>query len=155
MAWNRRISALLLLVGLAVAGYLLRSLVPNVLGEYQQAASFHPVWGYVYLAVVGVSSLAFVTLIVWGLWTLLANTRFKDRRRATDNLAPSQMSRGQRRQEIESQLADGRTLADDGELPSDVREPIRRSVDTLEAKLRTSDSRSSPSVPFPAASRRC
>ena len=136
MALNRRISALVLLVGLAVAGYLLRGLVPNVLSEYEKAASFHPWWGYVYLAVVGLSSAAFVALIVWGLWTLVANTRSKDRRRETDNLSPSQMSRRQQRQEIDAQLAAGRALADDGQLSQEVREPIRKSLDTLETKLK-------------------
>lgn len=135
MTWNRKISALLLLVSLAVAGYMLRSLVPNVLSEYEQAASFHPVWGYVYLAVVGVSGAAFVVLIVWTLWALLANTRAKDRRRQIANLAPSQMSRRQRQQEIEAALAEGRELADDAGLPSEVREPIRRSLETLTTKL--------------------
>ena len=135
MRWNRRISALLLLVGLAVAGYLLRSLVPNVLAEYEQAASFHPVWGYVYLAVVGVSGAAFVILIVWILWALLANTRAKDRRREAANLAPSQMSRRQQQAEIEAALSEGRQLADDAGLSADVREPIRRSVEALRTKL--------------------
>jgi GTP-binding protein EngB required for normal cell division/uncharacterized protein (DUF697 family) len=135
MAWNRRITALVLLAGLAVAGYMLRSLVPNVLAEYQQAASFHPAWGYVYLAVVGVSGAAFVALIGWALWTLLANTRFKDRRRAAGKLAPSEMSRRQQQQEIATHLEEGDTLAEDANLPAEVREPIRRSLDALKQKL--------------------
>ncbi|MGD9723083.1 MAG: DUF697 domain-containing protein [Pirellulales bacterium] len=135
MAWNRRITALVLLVSLAAAGYLLRGLVPSVLSEYEQAARFHPAWGYVYLAVVGVSSAAFVMLILWAVWALVSNTRSKDRRRATAGLAPSQMSPAQRRKEIEAQLAAGRTLADDAHLPAETREPIRRSLAAVQEKL--------------------
>jgi GTP-binding protein EngB required for normal cell division/uncharacterized protein (DUF697 family) len=135
LVWNRRLTALVLLVSLAVAGYLLRSLVPNVLAEYEQAASFHPAWGYVYLAVVGVSGAAFVILIAWILWALASNTRWKDRRRAAAGLSPSQMSRRQQQEELQTQLAEGRTLADDASLSGEVREPIRRSLETLKTKL--------------------
>lgn len=135
MAWNRRITALVLLVGLASAGYLLRSFVPNVLSEYEQASRFHPAWGYVYLGVVAVSGLAFVTLIVWALWALVSNTRSKDQRRQTAKLTPGQMSAKQRREEIESQFDESRALADDAELPAEMREPIRRSLEQLKTKL--------------------
>jgi len=124
----------LLLVGVAVAGYLLRSLVPSVLTEYEQAASFSPAWGYVYLAVVGLSSAAFLTLIFWAVWTLARNTRDKDRKRVEAGRAPSQMSRRQQQEELESQLAESRTLADDGTLSIEVREPIRRSLEAIEDK---------------------
>jgi small GTP-binding protein len=135
MAWNRKITAILLLAGLAVAGYQLRSFVPNVLAEYQQAASFHPAWGYVYIGVAAVSGLAFVALIVWALWALISNTRAKDRRRETAKLTPGQMSARQRREEIESQLGEGQSLAEDAELPAELREPIRRSLEQLKTKL--------------------
>jgi GTP-binding protein EngB required for normal cell division/uncharacterized protein (DUF697 family) len=118
-----------------VAGYYLRSLVPNVLAEYERAASFHPIWGYVYLGVVAASGTAFVILIMWIVWALAANTRAKERRRATAGLSPRQMSRRQKQEEIQVQLAEGRTLADDGTLGADVREPIRRSLESLETKL--------------------
>ena len=93
MAWNRKLLALVLLVSVAVAGYSLRSFVPNVLAEYEQARSFHPVWGYIYLAVLGLSAAAFLTLVLWGVWTLLSNSRFKADRRAAAATSPSQMSR--------------------------------------------------------------
>jgi GTP-binding protein EngB required for normal cell division/uncharacterized protein (DUF697 family) len=134
MVWNRRISAVLLLVAVGVAGYYLRSFVPSVLSEYEQAARFHPAWGYVYLAVVGVSAAAFLVLLVWTVWALVANTRAKERRRAAASQRPSQMSRGQQQAEIESRMAEGRTLADDATLSPEVREPIRRCLATLEQK---------------------
>ena len=132
--WNRKLTAVLLLVGVAVAGYMLRSFVPSVLAEYEQANSFSPAWGYVYLAVVGLSVAAFLTLIVWAVWTLAANTRDKDRRRIEAGRAPSQMSRRQQQEELEAQLAESRILADDGTLSIEVREPIRRSLDAIEDK---------------------
>jgi GTP-binding protein EngB required for normal cell division/uncharacterized protein (DUF697 family) len=124
----------LLLVAVAAAGYLLRSFVPNVLAEYEQASRFHPIWGYVYLAVVGVSAAAFLVLLGWTVWALLANTRDKRRRRADSSRRPSQMSRGQKQAEIDERMAEGRTLADDATLSPEVREPIRRALAELGQK---------------------
>ncbi len=157
MAWNRKISALLLLVAVAVAGYLLRSFVPNVLSEYEQAASFHPVWGYVYLGVVGVSGAAFLILILWAVWALLSNTRSKDRRRATANLAiPARCRAASSRPRSTRNWPPGRRWPTTARLPADVREPIRRSLDCAGKQARANRrSRSSPSAPSPAASPAC
>ena len=126
---------MLFLAAVALAGYMLRSLVPTVISEYQQAASFSPAWGYVYLAVVGFSGLAFVTLVGWIGWTLVANSRFKWRRRQSESRNPSQMSRRDKQAEIEAHVAEGKTLSEDGSLSRDVRESIRRSLDTLQTKF--------------------
>jgi hypothetical protein len=135
MAWNRKLSLVLFLVAICAAGYLLRSLVPTVLSEYEQASRFNPIWGYVYLAVVGLSAAAFATLAAWAIWTLTANSLAKTRRHAAGARNPSQMSRRDQQGEIQARLAEGRTLADDGTLSPEMREPIRRSLETLETKL--------------------
>ncbi len=135
MTANRRTSILLFLAALAGGGLLFRWLVPAVFVEYEQASRLNPVWGYVYLAVVVISGAAFVALIAWGAWTLAANSRWKVRRAAAEARTPSQMSRREQEQEIHTHLAEGRTLAADTSMSAEIREPIRRSLDTLETKL--------------------
>ena len=42
MGWNRKLSLVLFLVAVAAAGYLLRSLVPTMIDEYEKAAAVQP-----------------------------------------------------------------------------------------------------------------
>jgi hypothetical protein len=135
MVWNRKRSSILLLVAVALAGYFFRGLVPAVIAEYEQAAGFDPVWGYVYLALLVLSGTAVTILAGWAAWTLAANTRFKARRREALARNPSQMSTREKQAEIQTRLSEGRTLAEDGTLGVESREPIRRSLDELETKL--------------------
>src|SRR4051794_34739630 len=106
MTWTRRFSFVFFLVAVALAGYLLRSFVPNVLAEYEQARSFGPIWGYVYVGIVGLSAIAFSLLLGWGVWTLAANSWAKSARRTAGSRNPSQMSNRERRDEIEARLAE-------------------------------------------------
>ncbi len=135
MGWNRKLSGVLLLVAVATAGYLLAGLVPRVIAEYERASSFSPLWGTIYLGVVGFSGAAFLALAGWAGWTLLANTRAKTRRREADARNPSQMSRREQQAEIQSHLSEGQALADDATLSAELRGPIRRSLDALQTKL--------------------
>jgi small GTP-binding protein len=134
MSWNRKLSLILFLVAVAAAGYLLRSFVPTILEEYEKAASFSPIWGYVYLAVAGTGALAFLFLAGWTVWTLVSNTRGKSSRRAAQGRTPGQMSRREKEAEIETHLADSRQLADDATLSPAAREKIRRSLEEVEFK---------------------
>src|SRR4051812_15724195 len=97
MTWTGRFSIVFFLVAVALAGYLLRSFIPNVLAEYEQARSFSPAWGYIYLAVFGLSTTAFSLLIGWGVWTLVANSRAKSAGRTAASRNPSQMSNREQR----------------------------------------------------------
>lgn len=135
MGWNRKLSLALFLVAVALAGYMLRSFVPTVIDEYQKAADFSPVWGYVYLGVVGFSGTAFLVLAAWVAWTLAANTRSKAKRHESRSRTPSQMSRREQEAEIEAHLAESRKWADDGTLTVEARENVRRSLETVEDKL--------------------
>ncbi len=134
MGWNRKISLILVLVAVAGAGYLLRSLVPTMIEEYEKAAGFSPVWGYVYLAVAGLGSLAFLVLALWTVWTLASNSRGKSQRREALNRTPGQLSRREKESEIDTHLADGRQWAEDGTLSIEAREKIRRSLEEVESK---------------------
>jgi len=135
MGWNRKLSLVLFLVAVAAAGYFLRNLVPTMLEEYEKAANFSPVWGYVYLAIAGLGALAFLILAGWTVWTLTANTRGKSLRRQSQSRTPSQMSRRDKEAEIEEHLAEGRRLAEDITISPPAREQIRRSLSDVESKL--------------------
>lgn len=135
MGWNRKLSLVLFLVAVAAAGYAITSFVPTVLEDYERASQFSPVWGYVYLGIVGFSSAAFLVLAGWVVWSLTANTRAKSRRRAELNRTPSQMSHRERRAEIETHLSESRKLADDAALAPATRADIRRSLDDVAEKL--------------------
>jgi uncharacterized protein len=135
MRWNGKLSLILVLVAVAAAGYFLRGLVPTLIGEYQRAADFSPVWAYVYVAMVGLSGTAFLILGGWAAWTLAANTRSKARAREALSRNPSQMSRREQEAEIAERLSESRTFADDGTLGVESREPIRRSLTEIETRL--------------------
>lgn len=134
MGWNRKVSLLVLLVALAAAGYFLRGLIPSILTEYEQAARFHPAWGYAYLAVVALSGAAFIALVVWTVWTLIGNSLFKARLRSAERRNPSQMSAAERAAEISAHLDETRAMAADESLSPQVREPIRRSLEAIAEK---------------------
>ncbi len=136
MGWNRKLSLVLFLVAVAAAGYALRTLVPTMIDEYEKAAGFSPVWGYVYLARgrAGGGRLSDAGRCgPSGPWrpTRAANDSAGQPRRRT----PGQMSRRDRQAEIETHLADSRRLADDTTLSPEAREKIRRSLDDVETKL--------------------
>ncbi len=134
MGWNRKLSLVLFLVALAAAGYLLRSLVPTMIDEYEKAASFSPFWGYVYLTVAGLGSLAFLILALWTVWTLASNTRQKSARREAQARTPSQLSRREKEAEIDTHLANSRQWTADANLSVEAREKIRRSLEEVESK---------------------
>ncbi|REK12890.1 MAG: DUF697 domain-containing protein [Planctomycetota bacterium] len=135
MGWNRKFSLVLFLVAVAVAAYMLRSLVPTVIDEYEKAARFSPIWGYIYLGMAAFSALAFLSLGGWVVWTLVANTRGKALRRASESRTPGQMSARERQAEIETHLAESRALAEDSALSPAARQEIRRSLNEVEGKL--------------------
>jgi uncharacterized protein len=145
MALSRNFSIIGFLLAIAAGGYLFRWLVPTVLSEYEQAARLSPAWGYIYLAVISASGVAFLTLVVWAGWTLVSNTRWKQRRLADQSRNPSAMSRREQQAEIDVHVAEGRALADDASLPIEVRQPIRQTLENLQAKM---DARSLEIVAF-------
>jgi GTP-binding protein EngB required for normal cell division/uncharacterized protein (DUF697 family) len=134
MGWNRKVSLVLFLVALAATGYAVSRLVPTAIEEYEKASRFSPVWGYVYLGVVAASSLAFLILAGWVVWSLAGNTRAKSRRLESQARTPAQMSRREQQAEIDAHLAESRQWADDGTLPPEARQQIRRALEEVEEK---------------------
>ena len=130
----RSIIVLVWIACLAGVGYGVIRLVPQLAGEYREAAAFHPLWGYGYLAVAILGGASILALIVGTGWWLVANTRRKRASRAAAGRSPEQMSEADREAEILTNVKDIRTLAEDPSLPAEVRAPLREGLEELTAK---------------------
>jgi small GTP-binding protein len=134
---SRTNASILLALVLAVIAYLLIALPPTVIAQYKAARELGPAWGYGYLASVAVGGLLLVFVAAWILARLWINARAKHRRRERRRRNPSQLSREERRQELQANLASGGEFAAGEEVPDDVRAEIRRSVAALEKKYQS------------------
>ena len=129
-----KLGGVLFVVALASAGYVLISLLPRFIDEYQKAAGFHPVWGYIYLAVSLFVLFTFLALAGWAAWALIRNSRRKSARRRQLARRVSEMTPGEQTAEIRERLSEVQALADDAELPIEVRQPLRETAGDLQDK---------------------
>jgi uncharacterized protein (DUF697 family)/GTP-binding protein EngB required for normal cell division len=121
-------------VALAAIGWLLVWFPPRVADAYRAARELHPVWGRVYLSVVGAISLALVSWIAWysvRIWRAGRAKKRRDVRRATD---PSRLSRSEQELELSENLSSGSRLAEALEVDSRLRREILGAVQLLERK---------------------
>ena len=130
----RHTTGLLVIVSLAVIGYLLVTLPPKLLEQYHTAAEMGPWAAYVYLAFVGTGAVLLLGLIVWGLVRIWRNTR---RKKSTDdrrNQSPSEMSAADRTRELADNLATGKEYATGEGISPRLRAEIEAAVAELESK---------------------
>jgi uncharacterized protein len=79
--------------------------VPNwLISNYNLAQNLGPVWGYLYLGVVGIGAALLIGSAVWTVWKLWGASLWKARRSARRNLSPRQLSRTQQGAEIDENL---------------------------------------------------
>ena len=135
MRLSQRFAGILFIIALATAGYVVISILPRLVEEYEKAAAFHPVWGYIYAGVAIFVSVTFSSLAIWTLFWLARSSALKARRRQEHGRNPSQMTLRERQAEIDRHVADVRVLADDATLPEAVRQPIRKSLTEIEQKI--------------------
>jgi GTP-binding protein EngB required for normal cell division/uncharacterized protein (DUF697 family) len=134
MPRSRHTTGLLVIVSLAVIGYLLVTLPPKLLEQYHTATEMGPWAAYVYLGFVGTGALLLFGLLVWGLVRIWRNTR---RKKSTDerrNLSPSEMSAADRARELADNLATGKEYATGDGVSPRLRAEIEAAVAELEAK---------------------
>ena len=134
MSQSRTTTGILLIILLAVIGYVLVTIPPRLVEQYHNAAEISPWIGYVYLAVVGFGSLLLGGLLLAILLHVWRNTRQKAADRERRNLSPSQMSAGAQTQEIDDNLATGREVAAAGRVTPELQAEIAAAVEELEAK---------------------
>lgn len=125
---------LVTIIAVAAMGYVLFSVGPNILAQYDSLAARSPTLGTVYLVSVGLSALLLGGLMAWGAFRVWRNTREKvldSQRRGTD---PSQLSKGERRAELTDNLAAGREFAMTAKISAELKAELEKAAAELEAK---------------------
>lgn len=135
MPISRHVSGLFLVFAVAVCGFLLVWVPPQIFGAYNQIAEFNRTLANVYLAVVGLFSLvmlAYAGRLAYGLWQ---NSRRKQARRDRSLLKPSQLSAAQKEREIIELLQNGDAFGADAKVSPELRQTIQDSVSRMQEKL--------------------
>lgn len=133
---RRTIDGLLLIVVLALAGFLLVYLPPLAIDYYRRALDLGPTWAYVYLGAVGTGALLLFFCSVWTVWQLWAHSRRKRERRERQSKSPSQLSRQQQQTEIDENLAAIADLQADEAVADEVRTELDPSLSRFDDKRR-------------------
>ena len=97
-------SGLLLVVAAAVIGLALIYLPNMIVSNYRAVAALGSIWGFIYIAVVGLGTVLLVGSAVWTIWKLWGSSMAKKIRRQRRNLNPSELSATQKSKEIEENL---------------------------------------------------
>jgi len=131
MSSQRLSNRVMLVLALAALGILLVWLPPRLLDQYERIQQIGPPWTYFYFALIGIGSLLLVSLSVGVLWQLIRNTRKKEAARDRRAKNPSQLSRDEQQQEVESNLAAVEDLQQD----QSVSDELRRELENLTSKV--------------------
>lgn len=129
----------LLIVYLAVAGYLLVAWLPSVIGGYQTIANSYPWLAYAYLSAVALGALVLLGVSISLFFRLWRNTRNKDRSRARRQQNPSELSTSQLQAELRENLSTSQSYAADAAVSAELRAEIEKALKALDKKH--SDSR--------------
>lgn len=129
--------ALLVVVAIAAIGYLLVTVPPKVVSQYNAAYDISPAVAWAYLAIVGVGAALLLGLACWGGWRLWWNTIGKHRHQKRRAQNPSEMSRTARAEELSDNLASSRDYAMGVDIRPQLRAEIERAISELEARRET------------------
>lgn len=125
---------LLLIIYLAVAGYLLVSWLPSIIGGYQTIANSYPWLAYGYLGAVGLGALVLLGTSVVVFYRLWRNTRKKDLGRERRQQNPSELSTAQLQAELRENLSTSQNFAADAAVSAQLRGEIEKALKTLDKK---------------------
>jgi len=131
---QRTAAGLLLVVAAAAVGYLLVTLPPTLLDGYARARSLGVLGGTLYLVTVGLGLLLLVSLCGYCAVRLWRNTRRKVAARDRRSRDPSTLRRRDQQREIDANLAAGGQWLETADVDPRVRQEIRDSLRSLEAK---------------------
>ena len=132
MNLGKSFTGILVLILMAVIGIGLLYLPNMILDYYEKANALGSVWGTVYLIVIAVGGSLLLGSTGWTLWKLWGRSVAKKLRRQRRNRNPSELSRDQKRREIEENLETIGQLRDgDGNLilQSEI-DPLVRELDS-------------------------
>lgn len=125
---------LLLIVYLAIAGYLLVSWLPSVIGGYQTIADSYPWLAYAYLSAVALGALVLLGVSLTVFYRLWRNTHNKDRSRERRQQNPSELSTTQLQAELRENLSTSQNYAADAAVSAQLRGEIEKALHALDKK---------------------
>lgn len=134
---KRTTTGILLLLVAAFVGFLLLYIPPQIVAQYESVSRAGTFWVYVYFSAVGLGAAIFLSLSVWIVWRLWANTRRKIERRRERAKNPSQLTPVEKNREIDENLAAVEDLKSDPNVAEELREkidPLVRRVDQKRAE---------------------
>jgi uncharacterized protein (DUF697 family)/GTP-binding protein EngB required for normal cell division len=120
-----------LIVALAAVGILLVFVPPQLLAQYDRVKALGPPWTYLYFALVGTGAAILSGLAIAIGWKLWRATCRKQQARERQAKNPSELSAGQKEQEVAENLAAAHDLESD---PA-VSDELRRELSALSAQV--------------------
>jgi uncharacterized protein len=134
MPQPRTTTGIFLVILLAVIGYVLVMLPPQIIEQWHHAYQMSPWVAYIYVGLVGFGALLLGGLLLAILIHIWKNTREKAADRERRNLSPSEMSAGDKEKEFSTNLATGQEFASAGRVTPEVKAEIAAAVAELESK---------------------
>ncbi len=131
---SRRPPGPLLLLVLAAAGGALVYLPSVMMQQYQNALQLGPLWGKLYLAVVGLGGSLLAGSSAWLAWRLWIASRLKRKNREERARNPSQMTIGERESEIHRNLEAVAELQNDPSVSPELRQELSPLIRWIEEK---------------------
>ena len=125
---------LLLIVYLAIAGYVLVVWLPTIIGGYQTIANTYPWLAYGYLGAVGLGGAALLGVSVTVFYRLWRNTRNKEIGRERRQHNPSELSNAQLQAELRENLSTSQSYAADAAVSTELRGEIEKALKSLDKK---------------------
>jgi small GTP-binding protein len=134
MNWRPRNLGFLVLLYAAALGYALVAWTPGLVEGYEKIAERHPWLGYAYLTAVAAGAIILGGASAYFFYRIWKNSRAKRQRRSQRLANPSELSAGQRRSELEDNLAHSHELVDDEIASEELREELKRQLLALQEK---------------------
>jgi GTPase SAR1 family protein len=124
----------MLVIALAIVGALLVFLPPKILDQYDRISKYGPPWTYLYFGLVGTGAAIFVTLAGMAAWKVWSNTREKRLKHERREKNPSQLSAGEKQQEVTDNLAAVEQLHADTRMKPELKQELAGLSDKVKDK---------------------
>lgn len=134
MKFAKTFSGLFLVALAAGLGFLLIYLPSWIMTNYSYAKSLGDFWGMCYLIIVGTGGLLILGSAFWVIWKLWGASIAKKIRRARRNKNPSELSMGQRENEIDENLGQIEKLAAEADNDALLKQQLDPLIKELEEK---------------------
>ncbi|QEG33357.1 YcjF family protein [Bythopirellula goksoeyrii] len=127
-------TTLLVIIYLAIVGYVLVAWLPTVVGGYRTIDESYPMLGYVYLAIVSLGGAVLLGASVYVFLKLWRNTRKKHITRERRQQNPSELDASQQQAELRENISTSQNFALDEGVSAELRAEIEHALDAIEKK---------------------